>query len=126
MMVSGWKPVTGLTWTIGKNISGTGTRNDAAYAAYSSAVFAPGATIKRTGPQTDGDGVNLSCFVHEYKGDGTPSQANWLRRTSVASGGSVTVQSDCTNWRFNFAYVSSACKTMTQTVIDNYFAAEYK
>lgn len=121
-----WKKIKGLTWTIGSQITSTGSRVGASNSSYSSAVMASGVTVKRTGHQTDGNGINLACYVHEYKGDGSPAQTNWLRRTGLSVGSTVTLGSDCTNFRFNFAYASNSGKTMTQEIIDNYFSAEYK
>lgn len=121
-----WKQIKDLTWTIGSQITSTGSRVEASNSAYSSAVMKSGVTVKRTGSQTDGDGVNIACFVHEYKGSGGAAQTNWLRRTSIPVGYTVTLGSDCTNFRFNFAYASNSGKTMTQEIIDSYFSAEYK
>lgn len=117
--------ITNASFEVGKNITSSGSISTTGIASYSSAVFALGATVKRTGSATDGDGTALICFLHEYKGTGSTTQSNWLRRTSLSVNSPVTVGADCTNWRLTFAYGSDSGKSMSQSVIDSYFGAEF-
>lgn len=125
-------PITISNWAIGKNISSTGTINNSAIAAYGPNITddpmaaAAGATIKRTGSQTDGNGNNINMYIHEYVG------RTWKQRIQLNVGSTVRLQSTAagdaytTNGiRITFAYGSGSGLSMSQAVIDAYYGAAF-
>ena len=114
-----WTELTVLTWTVGKTITSTGSISTVTYGSYSAFVGVAGATVKYTGAVVDSNGKDIIVFLHEYAG------STWKRRTRMYTGDEVTVGSDCTRWRFNFAHSSSDGTAMTQAIIDDCFSAEY-
>lgn len=123
-----WKPLTGLSWTIGETLTAEGHNSTSKYGSRTGYininshpyVFKNNSAIK------DANDKNLNLSIHEYSG------TTWLRRTLMnesyvsQNGREVTLGADCTRYRLTFNYPSTSGQTMTQEIVDTYFSAEYK
>lgn len=123
-------PLQVTPWTLSSTITGSGQDTISNPAAIIGAVcqtyypMKQGDQVVRTKQNVDGDGTPISLWVHEYSGTG--GQSNWLRRTYIFEGSPLTIGANTRYVRFVFAYNSSTGKTMTQAIINNYFAVSYK
>ena len=117
-------------WTLSSTINGEGRDiiNDRAakFGAFCPTYYPAktGDQILRTKQNIDGDGTTLNLIVHEYKT--AQGQLGWLRRTFSLYGNPITLGQDTKYVRFTFAYPSTTGKTMTQEIIDQYFAVSYR
>lgn len=119
-------PVTGLRWEVGRNLNSSGSNTSATYGACTYRIEAAGTQVQRTGLASY-DNVAINMFIHEYSDDyfGLGTYA-WLKRTQVFAGGEpLTLDSRTTYVAFTFAFGSSSGKTMTQSIIDAAFGAEW-
>lgn len=125
-----FEPLSVSPWTLNSTITSKGGEviNSPTLAKFGAVcqTYYPAKTgdqFLRTKQNADGDGVELLMWVHEYS---VETGGGWLRRTSILSGDPYTLGANTKSVRFTFAYASSTGKSMTQNIIDDYFAVSYR
>ena len=112
--------VTGLTWTLGKNINAEGVEGTSAVSAISGFVPAS-AKYYRYGEGVDGDSNTLVLWINEYD-----SSYTWTKRGFVTVGSYYAVGTNCVYVKFQFSRSTSTGVSMTDADIQTYFKLKKK
>jgi len=113
-------PAPTLTWTIGKNVDGTGKMSNNNYTALSNEFYATkGDILIRYVPNSDSNNKGLIFYVNQY------ANGVFVSRTALNKyGDSIVIGDTTTSVRIAFGRVAASGVKFTESDIDNYFRYE--
>lgn len=109
-----------ITFTLGKNVDGSGRIADNSYTALSNKISAmPGDIMLRTMQAKDNNDVNLIFYLSEFNDNG------FIRRNTLNFGNTVTIGSSTTYCYISFGRTSGSGVPISASDITNYFKVNF-